>query len=210
MKNKLLYVSIIFILFSQCKCNSISEAKRVAKMAIKLGDAFTGFSETIQIIDKLISIVINDTRITLTKDIQKGTLEEVTEKWEKKWRKIGSKIKKLEEKYDDVCRETNKYFEKLRELETNTVNVNQRQIIKGKTDSKEIEFNNAKTSASAQVLRMKQMGEMGSDFHNMLLQDVMLTQIGYRITELNEIEASARDICNRLQTFANTGTAILK
>ena len=70
-------------------------------------------------------------------------------------------------------------------------------------------LNIALENAKEEIANIKKMIKRGGDFHNMLLQGVLLTQIDYRISDLNRIQAEARHICQKLNEFSKTGTIIL-
>jgi hypothetical protein len=191
-------------------CGGGSKTDKVIKITKALANSFVTFSGIVGSINELTTVLTNNTREKLSINLKEGTFEEVAQEWEKTWNKIRQKVNKLEGKYEDIISESQVYFQKLRELENETIDESLKTVMKQKTDNKEIEFETAKNNTLNEIKNIKEMVRSGSDFHNALLQDVMLTQISYRISELNKIEREARDICYRLNQFAKTGTMILR
>jgi hypothetical protein len=208
---KIMKISILLAaLLCVNNCTQISRTDKIIKITKTLAKSFVAFSETVKAINELTTILTNNTRQKLSTNLKQGTLEEVAIEWEETWKKIRKKVLKLELEYIDITGESYEYFQKLRELENATSDESLKAVMKRKTDAKEKEFETARDNTHKEIEKIKNMVQAGSDFHNSLLQDVMLTQINYRISELNKIEAEARYICSRLNQFANTGTIMLK
>jgi hypothetical protein len=201
---------IILLLVSSFSCTQSSKTDKIIRITKSLADSFVIFSETVGVIKELTTTLTNNTKEKLTINLKQGTFEEVAKEWEITWNKVSKKVRKLENEYNDILEESQVYFQKLRELENETNDESLKAVMKQKTDAKEKEFETAKMNTCNEIENIKNMVEAGGDFHNALLQDVMLTQIDYRISELNKIESEARSICNRLNLFARTGTMILK
>jgi preprotein translocase subunit SecD len=209
-QRSIITLMLLTTMFCLNNCTPASNTNTVIKITKTLANSFLIFSETVDIINKLTSTLTNNTRGKLTVNLKQGAFEDVAKEWEKTWKEIRKKISKLEVKYIEIQYESQTYFRKLRELENATSDESLKAIMKRKTDTKEREYETAKNNAFNEIEKIKKMAKAGEDFHNALLQDVMLTQINYRISELNKIEAEARYICSRLNQFAQTGTLILK
>jgi hypothetical protein len=202
-------ILLLATIFCVNNCTPVTKTDKIIKITKTLVKSFVIFSETVSAINELTTTLTDNTKKKLTTNLQQGTFEEVAKEWEKTWNKISGKTLKLEYAYFDIVKESRVYFEKLRELENATSDESLKAVMKRKTDAKEREFETARINTLNEIENIKKMVNAGGDFHNALLQDVMLTQINYRISELNKIEAEARYICSRLNQFARTGTMIL-
>jgi hypothetical protein len=203
-------VLLISIVPLYVDCGGGSKTAKVVKITKTLASSFVSFSEIVSVINDLTVVLTNNTREKLTINLKEGIFEDVAQEWEKTWNKINRKITQLENKYGDIIEESHLYFQKMRELENETSDDALKSMMIKKTNAKEQEFEIAKNNTLNEIKKIKQMAKSGSDFHNVLLQDVMLTQISYRISELNRLESEARSICLRLNQFAKTGTMILR
>ena len=202
--------TIIFLVFFIFGCHNTNKTDEVIAITENLADAFESFSNIVDILNNLTSDVTVETKEKLVINLEKDAFNDVARNWESSWKEIDTKVVILEAEYDGVVAESSKYFEKMRELEMLTQDSVSRNQMKMKTDAKMKDFENAKANALKEIDRMKEMVRRGGGFHNMLLQDVMLTQIDYRILDLNRIENAASEVCVRLNRFAKDGSMMLK
>lgn len=198
---------LVLLSFTMMQCGG-----RVTKNALKQGEKLKGSIEDFEKNRQKFSGSVIASISEATAEIQKedADLPEIAKDWEKEWKSIMKRYKKMQDDFEDVGKNSENYFEELDNL-TNQLNSEKLKTSEtAKNVALRTRWDGIYEEASASIEKVQEVLRDGNDFHIVLVTSSMRQKIESNVDELQAIASRAQSLLADLEEFSKEGKKMVE
>ncbi len=207
---KKLSYSVFIFLFLVFACNN-SEKSTTQKM-LEVGETLLKVIDEFEQARGKMMQVVSDFATNIEKYVTENpkNIAQTADKWEKDWNVVAEQIKELENKYNNVEKNSNTYFNQLYALTDNIQNHDLRESEEKKNKELRSHWDVVTSEANADMEKIRSILKEGNDFKNVLMSSAIRAKIDDNITQIKGISRKAKDILSALSKFSIDGKKVIR
>ncbi len=205
MKNSLLLIVAVLLLFPACKWKN---TKNALKHGEKLKSSIDSFEKNRQKLSAKLVTSLEDAQKELT--AESPDLPKVSKDFEKEWTSIQSRYSDLKSDFERVGTSSTDFFAKLDELSGSINKESLRNEELAKNKELRIKWDKSYQEASVSIDKVTQVLEAGNDFHMVLVASSIRQKLEQNVAELDVIAAQAKELLGDLEAFTVAGRELVE
>lgn len=205
---KLLFQIAAFVLLTGVMVSCTSQTKKSLKKTEKFKASIDDFEKNRQKFSSQVIESIEGTNQRLGEE--NADLPDIAKDWEKEWKDVEKRYKKMIKDFKDVEETSTAYFAELEELVAGINNEKTRQAEMSKNETLKQKWQVSYQKAQASIEKVEGVLRDGNDFHRVLVASSMRQKLKEKVDELNDIADRAKDLLADLEEFSKEGKKLVQ
>ena len=205
---RLFFQITVLVLLTGFIASCGSDTKRSLKKGTKFKAAIEDFEDNRQKFSSSVTTSIEETNKKLSEE--DADLPEVARDWEKEWKSVEKRYKKMMDDFNDVEKTSTGYFEELDEIVSGINNEQTRNAQLKENEALKQKWLVSYQKAQASIEKVNGVLKDGNDFHRVLVASSMRQKLKDKVDELNDIAERAKDLLADLEEFSKEGKKLVE